>query len=149
MIARFALLCALSVALPCSLFAQDSGTLSYLRGRVVDVTGAPVAGARIAMESSAGGATALSDETGEFTLAVLPGSYVLRIAAAGFEEFSRTLTTNEIGSERLSFALEIAAVRENVNVTAAAGRDAGAITTATKTPTLLRDVPQSITVVDS
>ena len=50
---------------------------------------------------------------------------------------------------RSEFVLQVAGVREAVTVTAPRGYQVPAITTATRTPTALRDVPQAVTVVTS
>src|SRR6185312_15853742 len=60
---------------------------------------------------------------------------------------ARRLTVTPSGNAAADFVLQIAGVEEAVTVTAPSGYVAPVITTATKTPTPLRDVPQAVTVV--
>src|SRR5262249_15357195 len=122
-----------------------------IRGLVLDAMRAPVAGARV--EASSSGASArvstTTDQTGAFSLRVEPGRYVVRAAADGFRDAQLVMTAWSDTTKPAEFILQVAGVHEAVTVTAPGGYQAPVITTATKTPTLLRDVPQSVTVVTS
>jgi catecholate siderophore receptor len=60
---------------------------------------------------------------------------------------TQNLVTAAAGAAPLQFVLPVAAVREDVTVTAPSGYQVPAVTSATKTATPLIDVPQSVTVV--
>ena len=115
-----------------------------MRGRILDATGAPIAGARI---TALDGPVTVSDQSGHFTLSLDPGNYLLKIAADGFEPFSEAVQFRDTGAQVREFVLQVAARRESVTVTDSARYQVAATRSATKTLTPLRDVPQSITVV--
>jgi catecholate siderophore receptor len=120
------------------------------RGRVVDPVRSAVVGARVAAVPDGGtmpAADAVSDENGEFTLALVPGRYTITVASGGFLDLAVAVTAAGTASDVREFMLKVAGVRETVNVSAPAGYQAPVISSSTKTPTPLRDVPQSITVV--
>ena len=131
--------------------AQSPRSVVYLTGRVLDPSGAPVAGARVAAQPSAQRSSppssTVTDERGEFTIALEPGTHTLKVTAVGFAEMAQTVTTTRSGAARRDFVLQVAGVRETVSVTASGGYEVPAISSATKTLTPLRDVPQSVTVV--
>jgi carboxypeptidase family protein len=89
-----------------------------LQGRILDPAGAPVAGARITVsrESLASGITTASDKAGEFSIALAPGDYTLKVRTQGFLEVSRTLTLKESGAEPIEIVLQIATQRDTVTV---------------------------------
>ncbi|MGH9808815.1 MAG: TonB-dependent receptor, partial [Terriglobia bacterium] len=76
-----------------------------------------------------------------------PGAYRLTIAASSFAETVRTVTLMESDAEPLQIVLEVAPLRTSVVVTEAPGYQTVASSSATRTLTPLRDVPQSVTVV--
>lgn len=124
---------------------------AVLTGRVQDPTGAPLVGAQVTAQPGARGSspsTAVTNERGEFTLRLEPGAYSLRVTASGFAAVSQRFNAAQGGTAQRDFVLQVAAVQENVSVTAASGYDVAAVSSATKTPTLLRDVPQSVTVIN-
>jgi catecholate siderophore receptor len=120
---------------------------SVFHGKVVDTSGAPIQGARVTAVPADTGApvTATSDQSGTFALPLGTGPYVLQIAADGFLGVSRRVTAPAAGAGE--FVLQVAAVVETVDVRAPRGYQVPASVTATKTPTLLRDVPQAISVI--
>jgi len=126
--------------------AQSRGTV---RGRVLDPTRAPIPDARITAVREGGTAelSAVSDNNGEFSVALDAGSYTVKASAKGFLESSQTVALAENSSESREFVLQLAGVRDTVTVTESAGYQTAAVSTATKTLTPLRDIPQSITVV--
>src|SRR5580765_1034449 len=120
------------------------------RGRVVDPARSAVVGARVAAVpdgETTPAASAVSDEQGEFTLALVPGRYTITVASGGFLDLAVAVTAAATASDVREFMLKVAGVRETVNVSAPAGYQAPVISSSTKTPTPLRDVPQAITVV--
>ncbi len=132
-------------ALPSS--AQTAPPDPVFRGTVLDSSRAPVAGAQIVATPERPGATltAVSDSRGQFTLALGAGAYALRISATGFVANVQRLTS-KAGGEMREFVLEVEGPRETVDVNAG-GYRVPEISSATRTPTPLSDVPQSVTVV--
>jgi catecholate siderophore receptor len=126
--------------------AQSHGTVN---GRILDPTRAPIPDARIAAvrEGGAPERSAVSDRNGEFSVALDPGSYIVKASAKGFLESSQRVTLAENGSESREFVLRIAGVRDTVTVTESAGYQTAAVSSATKTLTPLIDLPQSVTVI--
>ena len=132
--------------------AVQAGTTQFaVQGTVLDPTGAPIAAARVRVAPSAPGAPASTqtDYQGHFTLALAPGAFTLTISAPGFVDEVRTLRAEQAGTLPGEFVLQVAGVRETVRVGAAAPYQTPATTSATKTSTLLRDIPQSVSVVTS
>jgi catecholate siderophore receptor len=120
-----------------------------LQGRVLDATGAAIAGASVTAVPDAGAArpSAVTDRQGGFRLALDAGGYTIRIVAAGFVEQSLALTARDTGVESREFVLRVAGFRETVTVsTPPPGYEVQSIRSATRTLTPLRDVPQSVTV---
>lgn len=130
--------------------AESAQSLFTLHGVVFDPMRAPIVGARITVTSQqpAVGLSVNSDGRGEFTITVPAGRYTVTAVADGFRAVSQTVIAEATGTEFREFVLPVAGVRETVVVGAPAiGYQVPTITSGTKTPTPLRDVPQSITVV--
>src|ERR1035438_9049201 len=91
---------ALLLLLASTLFGQtSSGTVS---GRVVDPSGAAVAGAevRIQNETIKDVRTFTTNPNGDFVFTELqPGAYTLSVKAAGFKQFEKTGRSEEYTSE--------------------------------------------------
>src|SRR5262249_42264434 len=92
------------------------------------------------------GSSTTSDQTGQFTLNLEPGKYTLRINAKDFLETSGIVDVGNSPEPR-DYVLRLAGVSQSVDVTEAPSYRIPAISSATKTLTPLRDVPQSITIV--
>jgi len=126
--------------------AQTSAT--SFSGKVLDPSKGAITGASIVVipQGRAAGPTAVSDQNGEFILRLEPGKYTVKVSARSFLDVSQLV---EISSTPQShdFLLPLAAVGQTVDVVGDAGYQVSAISSATKTLTPLRDVPQSITVV--
>jgi catecholate siderophore receptor len=90
--------------------------------------------------------SALSSEAGEFSFRARPGIYEVRISAPSFEEATQTITL-PLAGDPLQVVLEVASLRTALTVTESPGYQTVASATATRTLTVLRDVPQSVTVV--
>jgi catecholate siderophore receptor len=116
-----------------------------LSGRVIDVTGSPIEGARITTTPATFAAT--SNRTGEFSMVLEPGSYTLQVTKDGFAADSRTIEVPSSGLQVQDLVLQITPARYAVTVTEGSGYVTPASSAATKTLTPLLDVPQSITVV--
>ncbi|HVR39054.1 MAG TPA: TonB-dependent siderophore receptor, partial [Thermoanaerobaculia bacterium] len=123
---------------------------SAYHGRVLDDSGAPVAGARITVATEAqptiAVASAVSANDGGYALDLEQGRYILRVAAPRFLESTETVT---LAADTVAHdvTLHVATMAESITVRAPNGYTVPSITSATKTPTPLRDVPQSVTVV--
>ena len=132
----------------CATHANDAAAQSSLRGKVLDPNRAAIASAQITAESKDRVTSAtLTDRNGDFTLSLAPGKYTLRVAAEGFAELTETVESKLAGFEPLEIVLHVAAYSATVTVTDAAGYEAFAMNSATKTLTTLQNIPQSITVV--
>lgn len=98
--------------------------LSEIVGRIVDQTGAMIPGAVIETRDVASGQTrrAVSRVSGQFNVGgVPPGTYEVRVSAAGFEVASRRLTLTARDRADLSVTLKVGRTTELVAVSDAAG----------------------------
>jgi len=129
--------------------AQSPQPESKVYGAVLDTSGAPIVGAVVsaASDNPRVGPTTTTNERGEFSLGMPPGRYTLTVVAPGFVDGSQSLTLAVGGARLPPFVLAIATLRETVTVSAPTGDRAAATSSATKTLTPLRDIPQAITVV--
>jgi catecholate siderophore receptor len=135
------------VAAPLSTSAQTAPPVS-VPGQVLDPSGSPIAGAVVvASNGPTVGGTVVTDRRGVFQFTLPAGTYRVTVNADGFREVARTVSIPGIRSHDLDFALVLSGVRETVAVTAAPTEPVTAIRSATKTPTPLLNVPQSVTVV--
>ena len=132
-----------------SAFAPPAAAVQLVRGRVVDATGAPIKGARVTATGVARSdqRRTATDERGDFVLSLEPGTYGVAVAAEGFVGALQHLQVSPAPVPQLDFVLQISGVRESVSVTAPADYRAAGISSATRTLTPLRDVPQSVTVI--
>jgi len=119
-----------------------------VRGMVLDPMRAPIANARITAVRDGGNSSSstTSGPNGEFSIPLDPGAYTLVAASDGFLESRQTVDVGT-GLESREFILQVAGTHETITVTDAAGYSTPVVSTATKTLTPLRDVPQSVTVV--
>jgi catecholate siderophore receptor len=129
--------------------AQAAAGKYRLSGRVVDQNGAVVAGAKVLAVYKRGAAsfTSITNENGEFALELAPGEYTVTIAATGFSEFRQAVSLSSGNFEFSKVTLQVAGASAVVTVGDTASYRAESVTSATKTNTLLRDVPQSIAVI--
>jgi catecholate siderophore receptor len=140
----------LFLLLACTLPARAQTAPPSIRGKVLDQNRAAVADARVVAEAQGrpGSFSATTDRNGEFSLAVEPGEYTLRVIAGGFSEASQKISLGQTGGTSVEVVLQVSGVAGSVTVLATSGTyQAEAIGSATKTLTLLRDVPQSVAVV--
>jgi catecholate siderophore receptor len=139
-------LCAAAAAL--ALEASPTQAQFTLQGKVLDSTRAPIAGARVSAIPEAGGrrASTRTDAAGDFRFALRPGPYTIRILAPGFLDEAQAIVAPERGTESREFVLALAGIHETVTVSAPPGYQVQSISSATRTLTPLRDVPQSVTI---
>ena len=131
--------------------AQSQPTELVIHGTVVDSSQAPIPGALVTatLDGEPGQVSVTTDARGEFSLPLKSGQYSVRVHVDGFRDVEQRLAAGPASAVPARFVLQVAGVREAVTVTAARGYQVPAITSATKTPTALLDVPQSVTVVTS
>jgi len=128
--------------------AQTTTGQALLSGRILDETNAPIANARVSAHSDGGkDITTTTDSTGAFSIRLAPGRYGLAITADGFVAASEDISIELNGLHTMDIVLRVAGFTDKVQVTESGSR-AVTIASGTKTPTPLRDVPQSVTVVD-
>ena len=142
--AAIILLTGLSVSVP-----GQSNTHRAITGIVVDQNHAAIAGARVTATGKVV-TSAASDDRGQFSMPVAAGQYELRVEAEGFAPVVRSLLIGAAESEGIEVVLAIASSTAVVTITDSEtlGYRANALETATRTLTNLRDVPQSITVIN-
>lgn len=146
----FGLFCSLLIAgAPLSITrGSEAVPRSQLRGRVLDPNRAVIAGAKItALRKGALASSALTNANGEFSLTLEPGEYTLQISAEGFAESLVGVRSMPTSFEPVEILLQLAGYNAIVTVTDMAGVDTSVVSSATKTLTPLRDVPQSVSVV--
>src|SRR5215813_12667135 len=130
--------------------AQTTSGKVTLQGKVVDPRRAAIPGASIVVEKPDVAAplfNTVAAQTGEFSFPLEPGKYRIKAVAEGFAETVREVMVEAGKPATVELQLEIAESSAVVTITDSAGYLADAVSTATKTLTPLRDVPQSISVV--
>lgn len=132
--------------------ASATNDRSLVQGRVLDPNRAAVAGATISVRGADSALSPVTDRDGNFSVMVAPGEYTLKINAEGFAEVSRRIRvrlTSPGSMEVVEIVLEVAVSTATVTIMGGdslAYRTEG-LSSATRTLTPLRDIPQSITVV--
>jgi catecholate siderophore receptor len=147
-IRRYLSILLIVAALVVHAYAEGSPIKVSLQGKVLDPARAPIAGATVKaiLDGRSAGPSTVTDQAGEFSLSLEPGVYAVIVVADGFDENAQTVELTAAGHAPLSVTLQIAVLRNSINVV---GSDyqTTAINSATKTLSSLRDVPQSITLV--
>src|SRR5689334_23996552 len=144
---RSLLILGFSAMLTTQVLAQIPNDKAILKGKVFDPNHASIEGADVWI-SKAGlpPSTAVTDRNGEFAVALAPGEYQVRIAAEGFSESSETVNLQS-NTKPIEVVLAVGPSNAIVTITDMAAYGVNSINSATKTLTLLRDIPQSISVV--
>lgn len=129
--------------------AQVAGERVRLEGKVFDPNRAVVAGAKITAlaKGRSAGVSTVSDKNGEFSLVLEPGEYTVKVSGGGFSETSQTISVRQDKPETVEIVLQVAGANAVVTVGDEASYKVDAVTSATKTLTPLRDIPQAINVV--
>ncbi|HSE22430.1 MAG TPA: TonB-dependent siderophore receptor [Pyrinomonadaceae bacterium] len=129
---------------------QAPSLKTLLQGRVVDQDHAAIPGAEVSVKSkdSKSLTSTITDARGQFTLKADPGESIVTVLADGFAASERQFNlSNATQNEQLEITLDIANASAIVTISDSAGYLAEVVSSATKTLTPLRDIPQSITVV--
>jgi catecholate siderophore receptor len=144
---RSLLLLGLSAILTIQALGQTANDKTLLKGKVFDPNHAAIQGAEVWI-SKAGlpSSTAVTDRNGEFSVALMPGQYQVRISAEGFTETTETVNLQD-DNKPIEVLLAVGPSSAIVTVTDMAAYGVNSTNSATKTLTLLRDIPQSISVV--
>lgn len=129
---------------------DETSVLVTIRGTIFDQNRAPVSGAKITAVSKGGqrSISSVTDDNGAFSLDLPPMEYILRISASGFSDVSQLLDARAGDPKVLELVLSIGNLDVFVTVTDSSEFPADMTRSATKTFTALRDIPQSITVID-
>ena len=129
--------------------AQVPAKKTLLTAKVLDPNHAAVPNADIWIGgSSVSAVSAMTDANGEFSLLLAPGEYQVRAMAEGFAELTQTVSVTGLrNSQSVELVLSLASSNATVTITDIAAYGINTISTATKTLTPLRDIPQSISVV--
>jgi catecholate siderophore receptor len=128
--------------------AQAPGAAGlFVRGTIVDPSGAPIPNATVSVEPPSGGTpqTAVTDFRGEFALPVPPGTHLIRAQVDGFSPVVRRIEAGRAAQEAV-IALGVSSFRESVVVAGAENDKPSVVSSATRTATPLRDVPQAVSV---
>ena len=108
---------ALMLTAAASIAQETTGTIA---GQIVDVQGLPIPGATIQMTGGQGERRAVTDASGRFAFRFLtPGPYNVRVELQGFKAVERRDMRRARSNRELPVALEVGAVAETVQVTAA------------------------------
>src|SRR5690348_4849607 len=129
--------------------AQTTQRKTILTGKVFDPNRAAVPNADVWISSNGTAPTStVTDANGEFSLLLNPGEYQVRANAEGFAELTETVNLTGLETKKsIELVLSLASSNATVTITDIAAYGINTISTATKTLTPLRDIPQSISVV--
>jgi hypothetical protein len=109
-----------AIAAPASALAQQSVDVASISGRVVDPSGAVVAGAQVSARQTTTNvaSTAATDRDGRFRFPYLRvGPYEVRVRQPGFQDAIRPLTLTVASAFELPITLTVAGVDARVTVT--------------------------------
>ncbi len=102
---RWAAFVVLALVLPAQALAQ-TGTVT---GRATDGdTGDPIAGATVLIVGTAAGV--FTDQNGEYSIEVQPGTYTLRVIMLGYATEEERITVAVGGSQTVNFQLQVSAL---------------------------------------
>jgi catecholate siderophore receptor len=143
---KFPLTLFVLLALTGAVTAQSQRKI-LLTGKVLDPNRAAIPNADVWV-SGLSSSAAVTNGDGEFSLLLQPGEYHVRALADGFAELTETVNLTGVkDSQSVELVLSVATSNATVTITDIAAYGIDTISTATKTLTPLRDIPQSISVV--
>ena len=148
-IGRLVASCLLLASASLMIQAETPAGYTEIRGRVLDPDRAAIVGAWVKVTSSTTVNSVVTNSNGQFAVNLRPGDYTLEFAAEGFAVASQRISVSSAKSESLEIVLQpqVSTATVTVVATDAFGYRTDTVSSATKTFTSLRDVPQSITVV--
>lgn len=126
---------------------QPPASSGSIEGSVLDQTRDSIVGAAVQLigESPATALSTTSDASGAFAFGPLSaGTYRIRVEKSGFQAVDEPVAVGGGNVNLPPVVLEPSHVKMSVDVIAAADYQVAATSTATRTPTLLLDIPQSI-----
>ena len=129
--------------------ARAQGSFS-LQVTVVDITGAPLPGARVSVTSPGQAApidAGVTTLTGELTVALAAGAHTVTIELDGFAPLVLPVTAGAPGVQSQTVTMQVASFSDTVNVSAPPTYRSPSLTSAMKMLTPVRDVPQSVTII--
>ena len=128
--------------------ARTDALSVIVRGRIIDQNKAVVVGASVVAADTRGkpAVMASSDSNGEFSFSLAPSDYVLEVKASGFNSLTKNLHVSPEQTGSIEINLEIAPATATVTVSDGGDYTTATVFSATKTPTALRDLPQSISI---
>lgn len=107
-----------------------------LAGKVVDVSGAPLPGARVSVEGPARREVTTGPDGAFLASGLTPGEYKVRASLQGFHPSGKTVTVAAGGTSQAILTLLL-------------GREETMVVTASRTEVRLADAPAAVTVLDS
>jgi hypothetical protein len=129
------------ILLVASSLSAEPATIDSIRGKVIDSSGSPLEGAEVTLTvGTTAPRTTVTSANGTFSFANVPPGRATVVATFG----SLPPVAVEIEGDRMNVEIPIRALPISDQITVSATRPKTRITTATKTDTLLRDVPQSV-----
>ena len=147
MLAKQCLFALLALVFVSPVVAQVPIQKTLFRGKIVDPNRAAIPAADIRIDGDAlPSISAVTDSNGEFSVTLEPGEYKMRVVAEGFSEVTERVNLRT-SSQPVEIMLPVAPSSATVTVTDIAAYGISSISSATKTLTPLRDIPQSISVV--
>jgi iron complex outermembrane receptor protein len=96
----------------------SGGVVEELKGRVVDPSGAAVAGAEVEAQCGPYRSEVKSGAEGRFVLTLRQSTCTVAVRAPGFATFQRVVDATENGAEGITLQLQVASVSGEVTVTA-------------------------------
>lgn len=129
--------------------AAGHGSPAIFEGSVLDTSGAVIPGAQITIcpDNQESPTSATTDGNGHFSIPLRSGRYTITIAARGFAAVSDEVSLSSGATVSRDVVLSVASNHDTIVVVEPSDYGVETISSATKTNTLLRDVPQSVSVV--
>lgn len=128
---------------------QSNGGEVRVRGQILDMNRGSVVGASVRLTNlrKTLSLAASSDLNGEFAFPLPPGEYVVEVTAKGFNPLTHRLRVSPDERGTIEISLQIASATATVTVTDGGDYQSATVFSATKIPTAVRDLPQSISII--
>src|SRR6185295_7791446 len=137
------------VALSAGSVSADTAPGIRVTGIVLDPNHAAIPGATVTASAAAWRITTRTDGEGKFSFSLAPGDYEITFEAEGFERVSQFIQVKGLAAGPVEVMMPLAASTATVTIMATdmLGYRSDSTSSATRTLTDLRDIPQSIAVV--